>query len=83
MTQETLDRAKKNREERNEKFSQLTEVNRIFNNLSDDKIIWLDMNSTNNNRIMPTVNEYRHLLRIMRDRLCAEIGDLEREFAEL
>lgn len=83
MTQETLDRAKKNREERGEKEIQLTEVNRIFNNLSDDKIIWLDMNGNSNNRIMPTVNEYRHLLRIMRDRLDAEIGDLDKEFEGL
>ena len=83
MTQETLEKAKQNRKEREEKGIQLTEVNRLFDKLSDDKIIWLDMNSNNNNRIMPTVNECRHLLRIMRDRLCAEIGDLEREFESL
>lgn len=83
MTQETLDRAKKNREERGEKKIHLTEVNRILNNLSDNDIIWLDKNSNSDNRIMPTVNEYRHLLRIMKHRLYAEIENLDKEFESL
>ena len=83
MTPETLDRAKMNRKERAEKLQQYETINRIYANTADDDIIWLDKNSTYDSRIFPTVKEYRFLLRSIRDRLDAEISDLDKEFEEL
>ena len=83
MTHETLERAKNNRKEREEKISQLNDVNKILANLSDDAIIWLDMNGNYAYRIFPTVKEYRLLLRNIHDRINVEISELDREFEGL
>lgn len=83
MTPETLNRANRNRKERAEKLQQYETINRIYANTADDDIIWLDKNSTSDSRIYPTVKEFRFLLRNIRDRLDAEISDLDKEFGEL
>lgn len=83
MTQEKLTKAMQNRKERAAKLEQYEDINRIYANTADDDIIWLDKNSTSNSRIFPTVKEFRFLLRNIRDRLDAEISDLDKEFGEL
>ena len=83
MTQETLEKAKENRKIYAEKFAQYTDVSLKHDNLSDDKIIWLDVCGNCANRIHPTNSEYKNLLRTIRDRLDAEISALDKEFEEL
>lgn len=83
MTQEKLTKAMQNRKERAAKLAQYEDINRIYANTADDDIIWLDKNSTCDSRIFPTVKEFRFLLRNIRDRLDAEISDLDKEFGEL
>ena len=83
MTHETLERAKNNRKERIEKVEHLNDINKILANLSDDAIIWLDVNGNCANRIYPTVREYRFLLRNIHDRLGVEIAELDKEFESL
>ena len=83
MTQETLDKAKENRKERAEKLEQYNDVSWRHDNLSDDKIIWLDVCGNCSQRIYPTNAEYKNLLRTIRDRLDAEISELDKEFESL
>ena len=83
MTQETLEKAKENRKIRAEKLAQYNDVSWRHDNLSDEKIIWLDVCGNCANRIHPTNAEYKSLLRTIRDRLDAEIAELDKEFAEL
>lgn len=78
MTQETLEKAKENRKIREEKLAQYNNVSWKHDNLSDDKNIWLDV--CGNQRIYPTNAEYKCLLRTIRDRLDAEISELDKEF---
>ena len=83
MTQETLEKAKKNRKERAEKLEQYNDVSRRHDNLSKDRRIWLDVCGNCNQRIFPTNSEYKNLLRTIRDRLDAEISALDKEFESL
>ena len=83
MTQETLEKAKKNRKERAEKLEQYNDVSRRHDNLSKDRRIWLDVCGNCAMRIHPTNQEFKDLLKIIRDRLDAEISALDKEFAEL
>ena len=83
MTQETLEKAKENRKIREEKLAQYNNVSWKHDNLSNDKIIWLDVCGNCSQRIYPTNAEYRNLLRTIRDRLDAEISALDKEFEEL
>ena len=83
MTQETLEKAKKNRKDRSEKLSEYNKVSGIHDNISDNDILWFDFCGNTYARIVPTAKECRDFLRIVRDRLDVEIGDLDREFEEL
>lgn len=83
MTQETLEKAKKNRKLRSEKLSEYNKVSGIHDNISDNDILWLDFCGNSYARIVPTTKECRDFLRIVRDRLDAEISDLDKEFKEL
>lgn len=83
MTQETLKRAKNNRKLRSEKLSEYNKVSGIHDNISDNDILWLDFCGNSYARIVPTTKECRDFLRIVRDRLDGEIGDLDKEFEGL
>lgn len=83
MTLKTLEKAKENRKIRAEKLTQYTDVSWKHDNLSDDKIIWLDVCGNCSQRIYPTNAEYKSLLRTIRDRLDAEISALDKEFESL
>lgn len=83
MTENTLEKAKKNREERFYKLQEYERINKDLETISNDETIWLDKNGNSNNRILPTVDEYRNFLKVVRDRLDAEIVKLDREFDEL
>lgn len=83
MTQETLDRAKTNRKERAEKLQQYNNVSWKHDNLPDEKVIWLDACGIYGDSLYPTNEEYKSLLRTMRDRLDAEIAALDKEFEKL
>lgn len=83
MTQETLEKAKENRKIRAEKLAQYNDVSWKHDNLPDEKVIWLDVCGNCAQRIYPTYQEFKNLLKIIRDRLDAEISALDKEFAEL
>ena len=83
MTQETLEKAKENRKIREAKLAQYNDVSWKHDNLSDDKIIGLDVCGDCSQRIYPTNAEYRNLLRTIRDRLDVEIAELDKEFESL
>lgn len=83
MTQETLEKAKINRDIRKEKLDKYNEVSRMHDELPKDKVIWLDVCGNCARRVHPTYQEFKDLLKIMRDRLNAEISDLDKEFESL
>lgn len=83
MTEETLIRANENRKERLEKLVQYDEISKMYDSVSDNDIIWLDKNCNTNNRIHPTVKEYRDFLLTIRNRLNAEITALDKEFENM
>ena len=83
MTQETLEKAKLNRDIRKDKLEKYNEVSRMHDELPKDKVIWLDVCGNCAMRIHPTNQEFKNLLKIIRDRLDAEIAALDKEFAEL
>lgn len=83
MTLKTLEKAKENRKIREEKIAQYNDVSWKHDNLSNDKIIWLDVCGNCSQRIYPTNEEYKSLLRTIRDRLDAEISELDKEFESL
>lgn len=80
MTGETLLRANENRKELFEKIAQYKDISRMHDNVSDNDPVWLDKNCNTNQRIYPTVEEFRAFLRMIRDRLDAEITALDKEF---
>lgn len=83
MTRETLVRANENRKERLEKISQYNHISKMHDRTSDNDIICLDKNCTTDQRIYPTVEEFRAFLRTIRDRLNAEITALDKEFENM
>lgn len=83
MTEETLLRANGNRKERLEKIAQYNTISRMHDNVSDNDPVWLDKNCDTNQRIYPTVKEFRMFLRTIRDRLDAEITALDKEFENM
>lgn len=85
MTQETLEKAKENRKKRLEKQNQYNVISWRLDNLTKEKIVWLGIcgNSGNGSEIYPTNEEYKSLLRTIRDRLDAEISELDKEFESL
>lgn len=85
MTQETLEKAKQNRKERTEKLNQYNSISWKLDNLTKEKIVWLGIcgNSGNGSEIYPTNEEYKSLLRTIRNRLFAEIAELDKEFESL
>lgn len=83
MTHETLERAKNNRKEREEKLGDYNKVSGMLDNISDNDILWFDFCGNTYARIVPTAKECRDFLRIVRDRLDAEIGELDKEFESL
>ena len=83
MTQETLKRAKKNRILRSEKLSEYNKVSGIYDNISDNDALWFDFCGNKYARIVPTAKECRDFLLTVRDRLDAEIKELDKEFEEL
>ena len=85
MTQETLEKAKLNREICKEKLDKYNEVSYMHNELPKDKVIWLDVcvSGAMRIRIHPTNQEFKDLMKIIRDRLDAEIAELDREFESL
>lgn len=80
MNQESLDRAILNRKERKRKLQQYNKVNQEFSKLSDHSIIGLSRPCYTDFLIEPTVDEYRSFLRMIRERLDAEIAGLDKEF---
>ena len=83
MTQEKLDRAKANRKERAEKIGEYNRVSGIHDNIADNDSLWLDFCGNTYSKIIPTAKECRDFLRIIRDRLDAEIAELDKEFEGL
>lgn len=83
MTQETLEKAKENRKIRGEKLIRYNDVSWKHDNLPDEKVIWLDVCGASRDSIYPTNAEYKSLLRTIRDRLDAEISELDKEFEAL
>ena len=83
MNQITLNKAISNRDIRKEKLDKYNEVSRMHDELPKDKVIWLDVCGNCAMRIHPTNQEFKDLLKIIRDRLDAEISDLDKEFGEL
>lgn len=83
MNQESLDKAMLNRNERKEKLRQYNKVNQELSRLSDHDIISLSRPCYTDALIEPTVDEYRSFLRMIRERLDAEIAVLDKEFESL
>ena len=83
MNQESLDKAMKNRNERKEKLQQYNKVNQELSRLSDHSIVSLSRPCYTDTLIEPTVDEYRSFLRMIRERLDAEIAELDKEFESL
>ena len=82
MTQETLEKAKQNCREREEKLRHYEKINLIFGNTADTDVVAIYV-ECGDKRIYPTGKEFRFLLRNMRDRLDAEIAALDEEFGKL
>lgn len=83
MTQEQLNKANRNRNEREQALKDYNYVSHLHDTTSDNDEIFLNINCNPNKKIFPTAKEYRNLLRNMRDRLDIEIAKLDKEFAEL
>lgn len=79
MTQKTLEKAKENRKKRLEKQNQYNVISWRLDNLTKEKNVWLSICGSGG-EIYPTNEEYKNLLRTIRDRLGAEISELDKEF---